>query len=228
MSVGVASKGRSGSSASQVTNAVTTTNGSTFHVEIIWNSTENFSSIADSKSNTYTQTGAETTMTGAKTRRYRCENGVGGASHTVTVNLSAASNVLVLFQEVPNTAATALDQSDVRNDTTSAYTLAAGLTTTQATETLVTGLFGTSGSNPATHAETGLGSSTIQTAAEETNGASFWTGAIATATKSSMGTFNPSWTESGSSGAIVSLATYKEAVAAGGSQPRLMLLGVGA
>lgn len=219
--IGVSSKGRNGSTSSLATTGVATqATGSIILACAIWNSTETFSSIADNKGNSanYVQIGAELTLTGAKARLYYCKNAAGGAGHTVTFTVSALSNILVLMTEITGAdTAAPLDQSNGRNDTSSPFTLAAGLTTTQANEALVSPLFGSSGSNPATHAETGLGSSTIQTGAEETNGASFWTGAIATALKSATGTFNPSWTETGGSNSILWLATYKEAAAAGGT-----------
>jgi len=219
IAAGASSKGRSASTTSQATTGVTTqSSGSTFFVAFIWD-TGNFSSISDSKSNSYTQIGTEQVQTGTKMRAYYCQNGTGGSSHTATIGLSTASPVTVLFLEITGGLTSGiLDQSDLRFDTASPYTLAAGLTTTQADELLVSFLGGTSGNNPATHAESGLGSSTIQI--EETDGASFYTCAIATAVKSSTGTFNPSWTESGGAHAGVVLATFKAAAAATGSLPR--------
>lgn len=215
IAVGATSKGRSASTTSQATTGVTTqASGSAFVVAFIWD-TGNFSSIADSKSNTYTQIGTEQVNSdSAKIRAYYVENGTGGSSHTATVNLSVASPITVLFAEITGGLTSGiLDQSDIRWDTASPYTLAAGLTTTQAAELLLSFLGGNSGSNPATHAESGLGSSTIQI--EETNGASFYTAAIATSIKSSTGTFNPSWTETGSTKGGVMLATLKEAAGGG-------------
>lgn len=232
--IGVTSKGRSGSASSQATGAVATAaSGSTIDVLIAWNSAQTFTSIADNKGNSanYVQIGTErTTAGGARVRRYRCENAAGGAGHTVTATVSALTNILVLMVEIIGVLTSgAADQIDGRTDATTPFTLAAGLTTTQADEVLVAALLGNSGSNPATHAETGLGGSTVQAGAEETNGSTFWTGCMATAIKASTGTFNPSFTETGGTEGDVSLVTYKVA-AAGGSTPtkgRLSLLGVG-
>jgi hypothetical protein len=214
IAIGATSKGRSASSSSQGTLGVSTSaSGSTFVVAAIWD-TGTFSSITDSKSNVYTQIGTEVTFGSFPTRArvYYKENGVGGASHIATFNTSSASAITVLFLEITGALTSgSLDQSGGVNDASSPFTLTAGLTTAQAAEALVTFLGCNSGSNPATHAETGLGSSTIQTAAEETDGTSFYTAALATAIKAATAAFNPSWTESGGTNSAVFLATFKEA-----------------
>jgi hypothetical protein len=222
IAVGVTSKGRSGTTASQATTGVTTqASGSTFIVAAIWDTTT-FSSISDSKGNTYTQIGTEGNwgLAPGRARLYYCQNGIGGASHTATVALSGSTSLLVMFLEIIGGALTGiLDQSGQARDTATPFTLTAGLTTTQPNELLVSFLGGTSGSNPATHAESGLGSSTVQAAAEETNGASFYTGALATAVKSAIGTYNPSWTEAGNTtDAQVFLATFRELTAGIGAR----------
>lgn len=216
---GVSSKGATSANTVQATTGVTTqVSGSAFLVGFAWNAAATFTSLVDSKSNIYTQIGSEV-LYGAsafRTRLYYKENGVGGASHTATVTVSGSTvAITILFVEVTaGTLSGILDQQNSRNDAASPFTLAAGLTTTQANELLVSFLFGNSGANPATHAETGLGSSTIQTGAEETNGASFFTGAVATSVKSATGTFNPSWTEGSGTDSAVYLVTLKEAASA--------------
>ena len=229
IAVGATSKGHSNSSSSLATTGVTTqASGSIFVVAVIWGATATFTSITDSKSNTYTQIGTEISngSTGAnyRARLYYKENGTGGSSHTATINLSTAEVVTILFAEITGAlTSSALDQSDGRRDTSSPFTLAAGLSTAQADELLLSFLGGVSGSNPATHAESGLGSSTVQSGAEETDGSQFWTGAIATAVKSSTGTFNPSWTESGNTtDSAVFLATFKASAAGGSTTTKTM------
>jgi len=229
IAVGATSKGHSTSSSALATTGVTTqASGSVFVAAVIFGATATFTSIVDSKSNTYTQIGTEISngSTGAnyKARLYYVENGTGGSSHTATVNLNTAEVVTILFAEITGALTSgALDQSDGRRDTTSPFGLAAGLTTVQANELLLSFLGGVSGNNPATHAETCLGSSTIQSGAEETDGSQFWTGAIATAIKSSTGTFNPSWTESGNTtDSVVFLATFKAAASGGTTTQKTM------
>jgi len=214
-------KVRSSSTLTQTTPGLTTqATGSTFIIAAQWSrNSGTFSSVSDSKGNTYTLIDTQLDWDGVNggARLYYCENGTGGASHTATFTLTGSNGPLtVFFGEITGGLTSGiLDQHTRREDTASPFTLAAGLTTTQADELLVAFFAGNSGSNPATHAESGLGSSTIQTASEETNGASFWTAAIATAVKSATGTFNPSWTESGGTSAAVFLATFKAAAAGG-------------
>lgn len=231
---GASALARSSSTLAQATGAVTTqASGSAFIVAAQWSrNTATFASIADSKLNTYVLIDTQLDWEGANgaARLYYCENGTGGTLHTATFTTTGtAGPMTVIFGEITGGLTSGiLDQHTRREDTASPYTLAAGLTTTQADELLLTFMAGNTGSNPGTHAESGLGSSTIQQ--QETNGSSFWTAALATAVKSSTGTFNPSWTESGASAAAVFLATFKAAGGGGGSTPtkgRLSLLGVG-
>lgn len=219
LGVGATTKGRSASSASLVSGSVTTTSGSTILIGTIWD-TASFTSVVDSKSNTWTQIDVEGTWGSApgRSRVYYAKNITGGASHTFTLNLGAAAPCGISVLEITGADTTApLDQHNQNRDISSPFTLSAGLTTTSAAELIASFLGGTSGSNPATHAETGLGSSTIQTATEETNGVSFYTFAWATKIVAATGTFNPSWTESGNTTeAQVRLATIIAAAGGGG------------
>ena len=220
LAVGATSKGRvSNSGSSATTTGVTTTaSGSIFVVGAVWDNGFNFSSIADSKSNTYTLIGSELAFGSVKARLWYVENGAGGASHTATVTVNTSPTYLtVFFLEITGGATSgSLDQSNARSDAASPFTLAAGLTTTQADEILVSMIVGDSASNPATLAESGLGSSTVHSGASETDGSQFEVGGLATSIKTSTGTFNPSWTMTGGSTCGVFLATFKAAAAAGG------------
>jgi hypothetical protein len=227
-------KARTASGLSQTTSGLTTqATGSIFVIAAQWSrNSGTFSSVSDSKGNTYTLIDTQLDWEGVNGgwRLYYCENGTGGASHTATFTLTGSNGpITIFFGEITGALTSgSLDQHIRREDTASPFTLAAGLTTTQADEIVVSFVGGNSGSNPATHAESGLGSSTIQTASEETNGSTFWTAAIATAVKSSTGTFNPSWTESGASAMAVGLATFKAASAGAPAYPsRLTLTGAG-
>ena len=211
--VGQFAVGRTSSGSSQATSAVNTAaSGSTFYIFVVWGNGASFTSIADSKSNTYNRVGSAT-FGSMNARLYECVNGTGGSSHTATLTVSTNESLTVFLVEVTGgLTAGIVDQSDSREDTTSPFTLAAGLTTTQANELLLSFLAGDSTSNPATHAESGLGSSSI--VIEETNGSAFFPGAIAKSYKTSTGTFNPSWTESGATDSGVWLVTLKEAASA--------------
>ncbi|HEX2672962.1 MAG TPA: hypothetical protein VHM25_18905 [Polyangiaceae bacterium] len=217
--------------ASAATSSTTTSaTGSTFVIPAVIDFSTSFGVVDDNMGNTFTQVGSEIVFnaSGGRARLYQCVNGAGGAGHIATIRTAAASDIGGALIEITGGATvTPLDQNGGRNDTASPFTLAAGLTTTQANELLLSFLAGNSGSNPATHAESGIGSMTIQQ--QETNGATRWPWAVATKVVSATGTFNPSWTESGASNSAVFLATFKEAAAAGSTAVQsLMLLGLGA
>lgn len=211
ISIGV-SASAAGTATSITTGAVTTTTGSCLLLFMNWSSAT-FTSVTDSKSNSWTQVSTELNASSHKTRCYVCYNATGGASHTFTLTLAASNDLNLFMVEIPGAATSSgVDQAGRTSDSSSPFTTT-GLTTTQANEALVTFISGNSSSNPATHAETGLGSSTIQQ--NITNGALYWVGALATKLVSATGTYTPSWTENGSSNAHVWLVTVKEAAAGG-------------
>jgi len=217
--VGIAVKGAAVGTATTASGASQAT-GSTFYIFMVWDSFSTFTSVADNKGNSanYTLVGTEQTVGSFKTRLYKCVNGAGGSGHTATVVVSGGGQPTVFLIEATGCdTSTPVDQSDRRADSTTPFTLAAGLTTTQNNELLLTFLGGDSSSNPTTLAESGLGSSTI--VVSETNGAANWTSGIAWSYKTSTGTFNPSWTSSGATNTIVYLETLKEAAGAGSSTP---------
>jgi hypothetical protein len=231
IAVGVTSKGRTGSASSQATTGVTTqTSGSAFVVAAAWDSARNFTSIADNKGNSanYVQIGNQVTFSGGggRARLYYCQNGAGGAGHTATITVSGSAGITVLFLELTGGATSGiLDQNSTGvNDTSSPFT-SQSITTTQAAEALISSLFGNSGANPATHAEsTGF---TVQAGADETNGSSFWTGCLASRIVAATGTYNSSFTESSGSNTAVHIASFKEAGASAATKRNnLMLLGM--
>lgn len=228
IAVGVTSKGRTASSSSIATTGVATqASGSTFVIGVVWNNV-GFTSVTDNKTNTYTQLGGLDLQPGAAAshaRLYYCQNGNGGAGHTGTLTLAGADNCAIFFLEITGALAASFDLGNGNLDTASPFT-SPSITTTQARELLIAYLAGDSGSNPATHAEsTGF---TVQSAAEETNGSSFWTGCLASRLVTSTASYNASFTESGATRGAVFVIGFKEA--AGGATLRTnrrSLLGVG-
>lgn len=198
----------SATSTSVTTPAIATTTGSTIVVFVTWTTTT-FTSITDSVGlGAPTQILTEEASGTEKSRMYYYQNITGNAAHTFTLNIGASQlcNIAVVEIKGASTSA-ALDQADRRRDAATPFTLAAGLTTTSANEALITAICGDSGSNPATMAESGLGSSTIQE--QNTNGAAQIAWGVATEVKSATGTYNPSWTQSGAANATVWLVTIK-------------------
>lgn len=228
IAVGQTTKGRSGSAATIATTGVATAaSGSTFVIGVAWSGAPTFTSLVDSKSNTYTQLGAlelDPDGGGSKSRYYYCQNGTGGAAHTATLTISGANSLEILFLEITGAATASFDLGNGNQDTATPYT-SPSILTTQAAEMLVALWFGNSGSNPATHAEsTGF---TVQAGAEETNGASFWTGCLATRIVASTASYNASFTETGSSRGVVYIAGFKEAAGGAVVVKQLSALGVG-
>lgn len=233
-------KGRNTGVGSIASTAITTSAGSALIAAAIWD-TGTFSSIVDSKSNTWTQIGLELTGLGGGSNRARIyyselDAAKVGASHTVTVaQTSTSAMTLVVIEVGGGTIPGIFDKQAGKTDNLSPFASGATVTTTQAIELIVSALFGTSGSNPATHALAASSTPTsgwaVTAAAEETNGVSFYTGGLANVRVTSTGTYEGSWTETGGADSAVWTATFKEGVAAAASadpsrvQPLLMTLG---
>lgn len=222
MAIGATSKIANNASATAATAAVNTRpSGSILLCLFCWANTANFTSIADTingaaSGNTWTQIGTEVANAGSnlKARAYYVENASGGNTHVVTVTVSASvSGITALLIELTGMAtASALDGSSFVDDTSSPYLSGNVVTTVNACQ-LIGGMMGGSNSNPATHAISSASPTsgwTIQTGAEETNGASFFTGCLASVDVSSTGTYNSGFTQSGGVGAAVLLAVFKE------------------
>lgn len=207
--IGSTSKGRSGAAASIATGAVAITSGSTICVGVGWSNAIAFTSVTDSVGNTYTQAGVERAPSAGTdhARLYYCQNAIGGASVTATLTVASSTNLEILLVELTGMAAASFDQQNSNPDTATPFT-SGNITTTTARQILVSLIIGDSGSNPATHAEsTGF---TVQSGAEETNGASFWTGALATRPVTAIGTYGSSFTETGATRAAVFIASFIE------------------
>jgi hypothetical protein len=224
--VGQTGKGVTGAATSIGTTGVNTTaSGSAFLVLVGFNGTAAFTSIADTingsaSGNTWTQIGSETAIGSSdKARAYYVQNGNGGTNHVVTLTVDSTAGLTVLFIELTGVATTGvLDGSSLSADTSSPY-VSGGVTTTVADTILVGGLMGNAGVTPSPHGISGATPSsgwTIHTAAEETGGSSFWTGALASVTVASTGTYSSGFTEDNSSGGAVLLAAFKIAAAGGG------------
>lgn len=213
------------SGSSGTTAAITTAATGSVIVRLMeWDNTLNFTSITDSKSNTYTQISVERTISTIKGRAYYKENATGGASHTFSGAVSSSANISLYVLEITGALTSgALDQSNSQTDAASPFT-SPSITTTQAAELIWAGLIGNSATTPATHAEsTGF---TIQN--DVTTGGPDWTGCDASKIVASTGTYNSSFTENGGSSACVFIASFKESGGGGGAVKRnnLMLLGM--
>ena len=209
--VGVTAKGNSGN-ATATTNSVTSTaSGSTFIVDVIFDSSTTVSSIADSKSNTYSLQG--TTITNnpgtMKAARYICVNGTGGATHNATVTCSgaAATPSIFLTEIVGGLTSGIVDVHTTANDDSSPFTVASG-TLAQSNE-YVLSLFASYTSTPPTcsHSVTGDSFTKLQ---ETTDFGTSWVGAIGGVKVAATTSVTPSWTETNTSaGTIVMVTSFK-------------------
>jgi hypothetical protein len=155
--------------------------------------------------------------TNGKARAYFSVLTTTGASHTVTAAQNNTSAMSIFVVEMTGETATPFDKSANVKDTASPFGSGVTATTTQANELIVGLLIGQTGSNPGTHAidssSTPTSGWSITAAAEELDGTSFFTGAIASVRVTATGAYQGVWTESGSAEGEVFTATFKEAAA---------------
>lgn len=215
IAIGVSSKGRTASAASQATTGVATqASGSVIVGGMIFQQT--FSSLADNKSNSpYVQISVErvfdTTFSG-KARMYYFANAAGGSGHTTTTTVNTSTAITNLMAEITGAdTVSPLDTSDSVIDTATPFTLS--ITPSAGNRLIVAFLAGDSGSNPATHAESN--GFTILSSAEETDGTNFWEGCLAYKVVACDGStpVSVSFTDSGAAETAVFLAAFKEAAA---------------
>jgi len=208
IAIGVGSKGVGTGVSSQATTGVTTqASGSLFAVGFVTDAGLTVISVVDSKSNAYSLIKGSVSMAGAGGLGflYRSTGSVGGASHTATVTMSGAGRMTVFFGEILGTSA--FDLGNGVEDAASPFA-SPSITTTSARELLLGMIGGDSASNPATNAEsTGM---VILSAAEELNGAANWVGCFASRVVSATGSYNSSFTESGSVDCAVFIASWIE------------------
>lgn len=215
LAIGQATKGANASTTSQVTGNVNTqATGSLIVAAEIFNVTQTFSTVADNKSNSYTILGAQQGLAAGNglARFYYKENAAGGTSHNLTfTNTGTASAITDFMAEATGVlTASALDGAVQQvNDAATPFTLS--ITPSAGNRIIFAFLAGDSGSNPATHAE--ANGFTIISTADETNGASFWTGCLAYKILLCDGVtaVNVSFTETGGTSVAVFLAAFKEA-----------------
>lgn len=200
-------------SASTVTTGAITTQATGSGIELVVNfeAAVTFTSVTDSKGNTWTQIGSEITDSGTvvKMRRYRCNNAIGGSGHTFTLTCSGANvcGIAVVEELASVGAGVALDQEGVINDTASAYD-SGSETTTIADEMLIGGFTCQGGGGTYTHT---VGNS-FTLIDEETNGTSFFPLATMYRIVTATGTYNTTTTVTTTPiAALCSLDTFREA-----------------
>ena len=220
IAIGVGSKGATGGATSIATAGVATqATGSIIVGAMVFQGT--FSSYTDNKSNTpYVQVSTEQTVdttNSAKLRAYHFPNAAGGSGHTTTAATTTSQPITNVMAEITGGAlSSVVASSNGGTDTSSPYGNAVSITPAAGNYLLVAFFGGNSGSNPATHAESqGF---TILAAANETNGASFWTACIAYKAVTADGStaYTAQFTETGASQGGIILAAFKELAGGGG------------
>jgi len=202
------------SGTSVVTSSVTTTAGSTIIVGFRFFGT--FTSVTDSKGNTWTQIGTQLSLSdGTEFRVYYNDNngasaGLRGSSHTFTGTAGSAYCSIIVVEGTGTSASPSLDVAGRQEDSASPFT-SPGVATTVADTFLVSFVFMPDGTNPTTTVASPFTklSEWNQTSGDGLNAASAYR--IVSAT----GTYNSSWTATAGTSAGVTISAHK--VAAGGA-----------
>lgn len=207
--VGTHAVAASGASNSTTTGAVTTTaSGSSFVIAVCYPNSDTITSVTDSKSNVYSLIRQVADAgDGFKAAWYLCENGVGGASHTGTVQISATNPKTVYFCEITGGALSSLtDQESGVLDTSSPFD--SSITTTNANDLILTFVV----SNNATATITLSGG--FATVDSENAGAVDFATNLGSRVVSSTGSYSPAATASAGGNAVVLTAGFKALAAA--------------
>lgn len=192
----------------------TTTPGSVIVLGFQWDQAIAFSTIADSKSNTWTQISSELDAGAGvyKARMYYAEGGSRGSSHDFTLTLGAGAVKSMWMAEILGQANPAFDQATRIHDAATPFN--SGNVTTTALNELILGFGnGTGAGNPdnLTWANGEIALDPI------VDGTTVWTGAFAYRIVSAINTYSEQFTASSSTTAGAWIATFKEAVISGQS-----------
>ena len=227
IAVGVTPTPVFGSAVTSVTTAGVTSaaSGSTFLIGYAFSTGSTFSSVSDSRSNSYTRCGAEVLTPGASNNGFFFKiNGAGGASHTFTVTWTTSNNGEIWSAEITGADTAANDGTATSVNDAATPFASNNISTTNAADMLVGFTSTDSASNPGTFTyNNAAGNPTTGWAkagtAEELNGATNFTGAIffvvvaATST-----TYHFTITELGAANAGCHMIALKEAGSGGSSE----------
>ncbi len=135
--VQVATNAQSTVSSSAVTFGASTVAGNLLIACVSWTNTQNFSSIADTQGNSFTQFGPEVnSSSGEKARCYYAKNIVGGAD-TITFTLAATAGFMEMYiHEVSGVSYTSPFDQSCSNSMPGGGTISCSVTTTAANEIL--------------------------------------------------------------------------------------------
>lgn len=212
------------SNASTVSATLTSTTAGNLIVACSWwsNSSRTFTSVTDSKSNTYAAAG-NTAGSTTQVERIDFAKNATGAVTTVTLNLSGGANVAIVVYEISGAdTVSPLDVAPVANSA-SATTLADAITTTNANDIIISAFCNGDTSADTAH-DAGM---TVDKDLNATAGGRFGSGShIVAATQSAL---DVGWTTAGAATAWAIVAASFKAAAAGGAAKActLPLMGAG-
>jgi hypothetical protein len=171
----------------------TTTSGNTFVVVASFDPGETISSISDSKGNTYTL--AASLQGSGRLAMYYCANGVGGSSHTATVNFSGTAFGTVHLIEVSGATSSPYDAGSLATgtDNTSPFTITSG-SFAQPAGLALTAFENNQGSSGS------YASSNTTIVSQEPDVNTYWTSAVSKLALSSTSAVTPSFTRTNGSG----------------------------
>lgn len=200
-----------GTSSPATSGAVTTTNGSTF---VMCTGTQNtVSTIADSKTNTWTTTGSALSSGGLTGNCWYTTTTLGGASHTFTLTMASGSiDAAFYVLEITGASASPHDAAAraTASDAATPFTVTSN-TLAQANNCAIGFIF--SNGSPATWTAGGG----FTKLSDETNDGLYWTNAIGWLLTSSTTAVTPSWTVSGSGSTTGNIVVVFKEAAGGGS-----------
>lgn len=200
----------SGNGSPLVTSAGTTVTGSTFLIALSFISSGAPVIPVDSKGNAYTLIHREDSG-GQSKSLYRCENGVGGASHTASVTWPSGDFFGSIYLiEITDAATASYDVTAAAADGTSPYTVTTP-TLAQADEVVIT-IIGNESGGTITYA-----SSNTTVIADENDGNNFFTSAVSKQVVAATTAFTPSFTSDGSGTHVLVTATFKKIAGGGGT-----------
>lgn len=224
LTVGQVTTAANGTGTTLTTSAIATTGGSGVLIGLHWYNAGGvtFTSLTSSTSESVTQVGTELLSSNfATSRLYYLPNTAGNANHTFTLTCSVSTykNLYVVEVDTTNGAGVLLDQQARQNDDATPF-VSPNITTTIANEILYGMSVSESNSNPVTHT---AGNSFVKQG-EVTDGTTSIPGAHATRIVTATGTYQTSWTMTGSIfGTSQWIASFSEAAA--GGDPEGSLLG---
>lgn len=190
-----------------------TTTGSTFVLALSFIASATVAGIVDPFENDWTLIDLETSGS-QSLALYRCENGIGGENHSVSIDFTGSSFGTAYLIEVLGAAAASFDKTNSATDGESPFTVDLP-TLDQANEVILTIVGNESGGTII------YNSSNTTIIGTESDGNAYFTSAVSKAIVASTAAFTPSFTSDGSGTHVLVSASFKAATGPAKSLPPL-------